>query len=453
MRPDPARAKALTERASELHFSWMATHNFAHARDAVAMALLRWLRPRANARIESIGHSPVEAVAQRLRELLSDLGRPQPRALLAAPTHRGGWVDAAEAVRRVAALDGARPPVMDLAQLVLRIAPDGRAAALREAGNLRGEAAAVLVHALGGDARRPWLARLVPAWDAARDARDPAAFVAPEPEFNDLTALRAQWRPPKLRASVAAQSPASLALLEESWWGWEANGLERWLTRVWPARRDGAYIVVCRRLWANAGTREYGIGDVLELLLDPAEPVGGHAALAVALGLGAADATDRTLAADIAIAALRDRRLDGATLGALLARLLRDQIAQQSTANTWRGQAVAPTRAVPSRWATSLADVAGAGALHAHDVQVAIEAVLASAAEDDRRRLIVLVELLRRLAVDADAAIRAPGARAWLEALPPRSKAGRAAREALAVSGDGAARSRVAVAELQAGAP
>ncbi|MEY2513454.1 MAG: hypothetical protein QOJ89_812 [bacterium] len=452
LRPDPARANALTERATELHFSWQAAHHLTHARDAVAMALLRWLRPRANATIASVGSSPVDAIAQRLRELLADLARPQPRALLAAPTHRGGWVDAAEAVRRVSALGGARPPVMDLAQLVLRIAPDGRAEALRDAAGLGGEAAGVLAHALGGDARRPLLARLGPAWDAARDARDPAAFVVPEPDFNDLAPLLAQWRPTRLRASVAAQSPASLALLEEAWWGLEANGLERWLTRVWPARRDGAYVVVCRRLWMNTGTREHGIGDVLELLLDPAEPLAGHGALAVALGLGAADATDRTLAADIAIAALRDRRLDGATLGILLARIMRDQIVQPSSARTWRGEAVPPTRAVPSRWATALADVAGAGPLHAHDVQAAIETLLASAAEDDRRRLIVLVELLRRLAVDAGAAIRSPGARTWLEATAPRSKAGRAAREALAVSGDGAARSRAAVAELAAGA-
>jgi hypothetical protein len=451
VRPDPARATALTERATELHFSWLATHHLGHARDAVAMALLRWLKPRANARIESLGRSPVEAIAQRLRELLGDLGRPQPRALLAAPTHRGGWVDAAEAVRRVAALDAARPPVMDLAQLVLRIAPDGRAAALRDAAGLRGEAAAVLACALGGDARRPWLARLGPAWDAAHDARDPAGFVAPESPFNDLSGLRAQWRPPKLRASAGPQSPASLALLEESWWGWEANGLERWLTRVWPARRDGAYVVVCRRLWANTGTREHGIGDVLELLLDPAEPIAGHGALAVALGLGAADATDRTLAADIAIAALRDRRLDGASLGALLARILRDQNVEPD--RRWHGSGVPPTRAVPSRWATALADIAGAGQLHAHDVQVAIEAVLAAAGEDDRRRLLVLVDLLRRLAAEAGAAIRDPGARAWLEALAPRSKAGRAAHEALAVAGDGAARSRAALRELKTAAP
>ena len=65
------------------------------------------------------------------------------------------------------------------------------------------------------------------------------------------------------------------------------------------------------------------------MLLDPAEPIREQAALAVALGLGTADAADRTLAADVTIAALTTRRLDGAALGAQLARLLREHAARR----------------------------------------------------------------------------------------------------------------------------
>jgi hypothetical protein len=81
---------------------------------------------------------------------------------------------------------------------------------------------------------------------------------------------------------------------------------------------------------------------------------------------------------------------------------------------------------LPSRCATALADVAGAGALQV----LHVEAVLAAAREDDRRRVLALVDVPRRLAVEADAAVRDPGARALREALPPRSKAGRTGREA-----------------------
>ena len=86
--------------------------------------------------------------------------------------------------------------------------------------------------------------------------------------------------------------------------GLGAGGIERWLMTVWPANREGIFDVVVRRLWINTGTREYGVGDVLEVLLDPAEPIGDQAALAVALALGSADITERALGTDVAIAAL-----------------------------------------------------------------------------------------------------------------------------------------------------
>lgn len=125
-------------------------------------------------------------------------------------------------------------------------------------------------------------------------------------------------------------------------------------------------------------------------------------------------------------------------LGALLARILREQEVKADA--MWvtgpvGGPEHPPTRAVPARWAAALADVSSAGPLHAHEVQIALETILGAAADEDRRRLLVLVDLLRRLAVEADTAVADAGARRWLATLPPRSKTGRAAREALAVGG------------------
>jgi hypothetical protein len=320
---------------------------------------------------------------------------------------------------------------MDLAQMVLRLAPVGRDAAREAAAGLDGEAGGVLLHALGGDAVRPWRVRLGAAWEAAGHARDPDDFVLPDYDLEDAEAIRDSWTG---SATAAAASPAALLVGREAWWGWEGpTGIERWLTTVWPGNREGIFQLVVRRLWWDTGTRIYGIGDVLEVLLDPGEPVGEQACLALALALGASDAADRTLAADVAIATLTSRRLDGKALGAALAHVLHEH-----------------PRAVPARWEGSLGDVATAGALAAHYVQAALERVLAAAAHSDRRRLLGSVELLRRLAVEADAAITDPAAREWLDALPPRSKVGRAAREALAVTGDGAARSRAAADEAEA---
>jgi hypothetical protein len=228
---------------------------------------------------------------------------------------------------------------------------------------------------------------------------------------------------------VKSASPATLLELEASDWADAPNGIERWLTTVWPANREAVYRIVARRLWNDFGTRQYGIGDVLEVLLDPREPIGEQAGLAIALNLGATEVTDRALAVDVTIAALHSRRLDGEALGALFGRLLREQ-----------------PDVVPARWEGSLSDVAAASPLAAHDVQVAIERVLAAASSDDRRRLLGVVELLRRIAVEADARVRDRGAREWLGAITGRSKIARAASEALAVTGDGAARSREAAA-------
>jgi hypothetical protein len=428
---DPARARALVERALDVAPSWRGAIGLDHARDALSAVILRCLGGH-KLTLARTGRSPREALAQRLRELLADLPGRTPRPLLSAPTHRGGWIDPAEAVRRVAGLDSC-PGTLDLAQMVLRLAPDGRDEARAAAEGVKGEPAAVLVLALGGKAKRPLLARHRHAWTAAGQARDPAAFRLPAHDLNEGAGHRF-WT---LKADkVAAASPADLLTLENAWWGWEEGGLEGWLATVWPANREPVYQLVVRRLWLNRGTREYGIGDVLELLLGPSEPVGEQAALAIALALGNSDVATRTLAADVTILALGTRRLDGPALGAQLARLLREH-----------------EHAVPSRWAASLDDVAAAGPLAAHDVQAAVEAVLAAATDDDRRRLLGLVDLLRRLAAEADAAVSDPAARAWLEALPPRSKGGRAAREMLEVTGRGAARSRAAAAEAAAAQP
>lgn len=60
-----------------------------------------------------------------------------------------------------------------------------------------------------------------------------------------------------------------------------------------------------------------------------------------------------------------------------------------------------------------------------------------------------MIDLLRRLATDADARIVDPRARLLLEGVPRRSTAGRAAREALAVDGTGGARAATAQARTR----
>ena len=76
------------------------------------------------------------------------------RALLALPTHRGGWLDPVTLLNRIAtdtrASSGFNPDVHDFAQALLRLTADGRDEALELAAKLPGRYAEILRFALGG---------------------------------------------------------------------------------------------------------------------------------------------------------------------------------------------------------------------------------------------------------------------------------------------------------------
>jgi hypothetical protein len=157
--------------------------------------------------------------------------------------------------------------------------------------------------------------------------------------------------------------------------------------------------------------------------------------LAIGLAYGVGNIALRALAAELTIA---NRRVDGPALGATLAYILREHRVRNLSA-------------VPDRWAAPLSDVAQSSALGAHDVQHAIETLLAGASHEDRRRISGVVQLLRQLALDADAAVTHQRARDYLAGYSSGTAGGRAAREILDVSGEGALRSRAAVEMIELG--
>ncbi len=88
-------------------------------------------------------------LARRLGEVLDIVtGRRAPAQLLATPTDAAGWLDPEVFVARLAV--NPDPPMFDFAAALLRLAPGGRAEALRSARTLPGEAGAVARYALGG---------------------------------------------------------------------------------------------------------------------------------------------------------------------------------------------------------------------------------------------------------------------------------------------------------------
>jgi hypothetical protein len=97
----------------------------------------------------------------------------QPAPLLAAPTHKGGWIDPEVLVKRILEYFWSKlePDRVDFIQALLRLAPDNRAAALEAAVSAKGEVGDALRYALGGsDAPKIQTPEY---WVAAYRARDP----------------------------------------------------------------------------------------------------------------------------------------------------------------------------------------------------------------------------------------------------------------------------------------
>jgi len=139
-----------------------------------------------------------------------------------------------------------------------------------------------------------------------------------------------------------------------------------------------------------------------------------------AFSFAAEDPLLRTLAVDVAIAVLADRRCDGDALGAALVRVLHDR--RLSTAGRARYRYEPKGDIKVTRWAEPLERIADAGPLQAHDVQTMLERVLAAAGDNDRRALAGSVDLLRRLAMDAEAAVTDDAARSWLARYSPTAR-------------------------------
>lgn len=376
--------------------------------------VLSWLAPDPE-RPGSLGwNGPTEALGRRLTALMRRVARAQPDVLLSAPTHRGGFLDPEVLCER---LERAREVEdHDLAQALLRLPRLG----LERVASIGGEAGAVARGALTGEGPAGTVA-LPASWDTARVLADPAAIeIVPAADPNQGFG---GYRP------GASVSPArKLAEGETVWDAPAAAGtpVQRWLALVWPGRRELFYDAVRHAAWWMQSDWRKAfpadrVGAALATMAYPDETLGPNALGILAPALGA-EGELRLRATDVVIDAIATRRLDPVALGRAL-----------TVVDRWQA-------AKPSRLAAALEPVATCGALHAHELQLALEAML-GALGDQRPQIIGLVDLLRRLAQDADAAVTDPAARAWLESTSRSSKTGRLARAALDVRGDGAARS------------
>ncbi|MCA9667790.1 MAG: hypothetical protein KC503_19455, partial [Myxococcales bacterium] len=357
-------------------------------------------------------------VIWRCYEVAQRLARREAGPLLATPTQRDGFIDPMRLLERGRALTRA-PDGYDAVQALLRLAHERRDEALRAFSAASSEVGRALRYALGAALEGP--VSSPPLWVAAARARAP---LEPSPELSEhlpralrgapdcdvpaRNALRfsrrGRWSYVYVGTRPAPPSPrqssryVTLALHENSdslddsdtaFPGgaiFEGHAIAA-AALIWPQQREPYYAEGLRCIGGNVEWHDafWGYRRYLEPLLDAAEPCGEMAALLVATALGCKEPGERTLALDVATAAIEEGRLDGAALGAAY------------------GQLVPNGLLTLPRLADTLAELARGSEHHAAQVCVALAGALRG--DKAERGTHALLELLHELCMRSGAAL------------------------------------------------
>jgi hypothetical protein len=299
----------------------------------------------------------VKFVDARMEEIERRIFLRQPAPLLAAPTHRHGWVDPRAFVRRAKEIESLGLPVgtADLIQALLRLAPDGRSVALGDAGELRGQPGRAIRWALGGDegstAGEPAV------WLAAGRCRNPRGQLKELAEL-DRTEDDYALHPPsyiwtgqaarnthrfwvrggevpfKIRPDRSAPDAADFRMQptlgltcpkREGGWAMSDTWIIDWMAMIWPLNTDPFLAEGARALTQRVNSPASAAEPnhaYLAPLLEPDRPWSELAYLAEWIALVSKDADSRGSAMDALIAAVEDGRADWRAAADVLLRLL-----------------------------------------------------------------------------------------------------------------------------------
>jgi hypothetical protein len=403
----------------------------------------------------------------RLRELIERLSIGRAAPLLAAPTHQGGWIDPRVLVARLEALKqaGVEPSEYDMVQALLRLAPDGRSAALTSASSLAGDIGRMFRWALGGDESPDESdARHASLWLAAGRARQPRAELReletlgiPANLPDAIAAARYVWKAQAASdgipwhgiqtsaVEICEEPSGSYAVCSATWptviqhdrtyWGKQPlhypvkrpDGTQfmhtilirgvffmPWrigvVAQTWPLCVDSFFAqAACECGWrmdkpASATEPNYAY---LTPLLEPDRPWGEMGTLAVWMGLVGKDADARTAALDVLIESISDGRAHPDQMGEVLSKL------QQGG---WLKL---------NRAADALGEVARLSPLHGWFAATALLAYLRHV-EDFPRDFHFILSLLNELMVESGMALD-PAARSRLEAIRGSNKTAKSA--------------------------
>ncbi|WP_116074286.1 DUF6493 family protein [Asanoa ferruginea] len=392
-----------------------------------------------------IAAKPVTGPDTFLRRRLAEVGhvlkgRRAPAPLLATPTDPAGWLDPRVFVDRLAA--NPDPPPFDLAAALLRLAPEGRADALRSARTLPGEPGAVARYALGGEPAELTTPAL---WVAAARARapladDPHLLAAGldqagqgrpatygllfEPEHYQYEGRARTYYRPSLEvtppgAVEQADQPTVVAVwvsgpgtssvwqdLDPDWIPWHAH--------IWPHDAEPFFAVRLDEV-LRASTSypmvTYGTTETLDALVTHPGRLGPMAAATLAASLSASEVRHRVLAAEACARLVPAARITAAELATAMAGLARHCTA--------------------TRWATTLRDAARIGPDAGSAVIDVLDDLLPRLGAD-QPGLHALLETRYEEAVRLGRRTVSGPATTWLQALAGSSKAARTARLILA---------------------
>ena len=401
---------------------------------------------------------PYRFLWRRLLELAQRVVRGDGGPLLAAPTHRGGWIDPRVFVSRAAAVGMDRDPShrFDLIAALLRLAPDHRPEALSRVRSLPGEMGAAIRFALGDGAKPKGRDSAI--WIAAARARNSHGQVAeiniiasdegPDTVLPSRYIYRAGWKqwrsddsqksrtiaartldvertPQVLKRHLADDRPT---VLMDGWFDRSsaAAWLLHWYSTIWPARLDSFFVsgaLAYENHLENVAVKADPYYIYLRPLLDPDTPWSEIARLVLILGCIGRDAEIRAVAVDVLLQGIDDGRCVGDELGHTVASL---------TADAWvkfKGLSVV------------LAQVSRASALHRWVVARLIDVWLAIAPQPLPAQAHPMLELHFELRTELGDAVRSQS-RTALEATAGSGRLARAARRLLALecSGDMQAR-------------
>lgn len=381
--------------------------------------------------------------ATRLHRMNSRIAQRRALPLLAAPTHKGGWIDARVLPGRLSEYitSGETPDLLDQVQCLLRIAPEFRADALGQLSEQQDEFHSALRFALGAKLEGPVVTAEV--WAAAWRCREPRGtskfllekFGCYGPDA--FTAATYRDYPDAIKRSMSAYSHGALpellksfppkiphrslhfpaVLLHEEIFNAWTGGLGP-IDLIWPGLQE-SYLAFQTKILAQyiTSTGTYWKGS-WDLLFDPDVPTVANGAWLIALALCSKQKEAARLALDALICSVDDGRLDGQTFGTVFGKMA----ISENTSMT--------------KWMQALSEVARISAMHGQFALDAIEACLPHLylPHQDRPPSIPMLELFHELCTKYGETPKEEYTKTYLRAVPGTGKGAKIAKMLLAMT-------------------